>query len=83
VSAWGYVPILLGLLTFLVGGRLGRRLPPAAIVRVGTVLALSIATMTGVVLAVAALLSVRILQAAARGPCPRPSRSPGRPDVSS
>jgi beta-lactamase regulating signal transducer with metallopeptidase domain len=67
VSAWGYVPILLGLLTFLVGGRLGRRLPPAAIVRVGTVLALSIATMTGVVLAVAALLSVRILQAAARG----------------
>ncbi len=66
MSPLGYVPLALGLLTFLVGGRLGRRLPPSAIVRLGTALALTIALMTGLVLGVAALLSERTLQAAAR-----------------
>ena len=61
-----YVPLALGMLTFLAGGRLGRRLPPAAIVRLGTALALTIAVMTGLVLGVAALLSLRTLQAAGR-----------------
>lgn len=60
------VPLALGLLTFLLSGRLGRRLPPAAIVRLGTALALTIAVMTGLVLGVAALVSFRTLQAAGR-----------------
>jgi beta-lactamase regulating signal transducer with metallopeptidase domain len=67
VSDFAYVPILLGLLTFLLAGRLGRRLPPAAVVRLGTALALTVATMTGLVLGVAAVLGLRVLQAAARG----------------
>ncbi len=67
MSAFGYVPIVLGLLTFLIGGRLGRALPPVALVRLGAALALTIAAMTGVVLGVAAVLSMRMLQAAARG----------------
>jgi beta-lactamase regulating signal transducer with metallopeptidase domain len=66
MSPLGYVPLLLGLLTFLLGGRLGRRLPPAAIVRLGTALALTIAVMTGLVLGVAGVLSFRTLQAAGR-----------------
>ncbi len=67
MSASAYVPIVLGLLAFLAGGRIGRALPPAALVRLGTGLALTIAAMTGVVLGVAAVLSMRMLQAAARG----------------
>jgi beta-lactamase regulating signal transducer with metallopeptidase domain len=66
VTPLGYVPILLGLLTFLLGSRLGRRLPPAAIVRLGTALALTIAVMTGLVLGVAAVLGFRTVQAAER-----------------
>jgi Peptidase family M48 len=66
VSPLGFVPLALGLLTFLVGGRLGRRLPPAAVVRLGTALALTIAVMTGLVLGVAAVVSLRTLEAAGR-----------------
>jgi Zn-dependent protease with chaperone function len=66
VTAIALVPIVLGLLAFVVGGRLGRLLPPAALVRLGTALALTIATMTGLVLGVAAVLGLRVLQAAAR-----------------
>ncbi|HEX4431559.1 MAG TPA: M48 family metalloprotease [Frankiaceae bacterium] len=66
MSALGFVPLALGLLTFLIAGRLGRRLPPAAIVRLGTVLALTIAVMTGLVLCVAGVLSLRTLEAAGR-----------------
>ena len=65
MTPFGYVPLALGLLTFLLGGRLGHRLPPAAIVRLGTALALTIAVMTGLVLGVAAALGYRTLQAAA------------------
>jgi beta-lactamase regulating signal transducer with metallopeptidase domain len=67
MSSIGYVPLALGLLTFLLGGRLARRLPPSAIVKLGTALALTIAVTTGIVLAVAALLSFRAFQAAERG----------------
>lgn len=70
MSPLGFVPLLLGLLTFLVGNRLGRRLPPSAIVRLGTALALTIAVMTGLVLGVAAVLSVRTLEAAGRWSSP-------------
>lgn len=66
MSPLGFVPLVLGLLTFLLGGRLGHRLPPAAIVRLGTALALTIAVMTGLVLCVAAVLSIRTLEAAGR-----------------
>jgi beta-lactamase regulating signal transducer with metallopeptidase domain len=66
VSPFGFVPLAVGLLTFLVAGRIGRRLPPAAIVRLGTALALTIAVMTGLVLCVAGVLSIRTLEAAGR-----------------
>lgn len=64
MTAVAYVPLLIGLLTFLSSGLLGRTLSPAAAVRLGTALALTVAVMTGLVLSVAAVLSVRTLQAA-------------------
>jgi Zn-dependent protease with chaperone function len=58
MTALSFFPPGMAFLTFLTGGRLTRRLPPATVVRLGTLFALTVALMTGMVLSCAAVLTV-------------------------